>query len=289
MSAKSSVSKKILAAILVFLAAITAVTTVTVLTAVTAIIPAAPAYAAESLVNPSFEEVEPSGKAIGWDQTSYNTDSGVSEFSITDEQAHSGKKSAKIVNNSENDSRFVQNFKIKENTNYKVSCWIMASGIGEQGAGAVLSIGNQLETTRKIGDTNGEWQYTEMYVKVGTGRRDMNITVGIGGYSSLCTGTAYFDDVSVEVVNEIPQGSIVALIGDMNDANGNSHENNPSPNEDESTVRERNALYLACLVIASVLLSGAALYFLKKGQAGIDVDGKNGFFDDDIEDDIEIE
>ncbi len=282
MSTKSLISNTLIPAILIFLAIA---------------IPAAPTFGAEALVNPSFEEVEPSGQAAGWDQTSYKTESGASEFSISDGQAHSGKKSAKIINYSENDSRFIQNFKIRANTNYKISCWIMASGIGEQGAGAVLSIGNQLDTTRKISDTNGEWQYAEMYVKVGTGRHDINITVGIGGYSSLCTGTAFFDDVAVEVVEDIPQGATVAIIGDFNDT-ADSDGTTPSANEDKPQVQNKNALYLACLIIISLLLTGAALYLLKKNRnshSGANAPTqeqeseeetesyKNNFFDDDIE------
>ena len=57
------------------------------------------------LKNGGFETVNAAGMPTGWYTVAYNSEAGQTLFEITDEIAHSGIYSAKIVNISLNDAR----------------------------------------------------------------------------------------------------------------------------------------------------------------------------------------
>jgi hypothetical protein len=166
--------------------------------------------------NPSFEQ-ETGNIPTEWLSDSYDKNQGASEIKYEKAMAHSGESFVTIINNSTNDTRFKQDITVKENSIYKLSCWIKTEevGSGQNEKGANISIEGKMETSRDIKGTVNEWETVEMYVMTG----DVNtfkLTIGIGGYGASNTGKASFDDVSVEEVSSVPQGAVVARLGASN-------------------------------------------------------------------------
>lgn len=180
--------------------------------------------------NGSFEE-EQGGIPTNWMYHSYVKDDGAAEFKIETDGANSGNKCVTIVNNVENDSRCIQVINAQPNKKYKLSCYIKAENIGDSGNGAILSVEGQVAASNTLRNTNGKWEYVELYAATGDGIDSFKVTVGVGGYGAMSTGKASFDDVTVEEVNSIPDGSIVATIEKPkadNSTSGTEKKNEPS-------------------------------------------------------------
>lgn len=171
-------------------------------------------FAENNLVkNPSFEQ-ENGNMPSEWLSDSYDKSLGASEIKYEKASAHSGERFVTIINHSTNDTRFKQDINVKENSIYKLTCWIRTEDVGssQNEKGANISIEGKMETSRDIKGTVNEWEAVEMYVMTG----DVNtfkLTIGIGGYSASNTGKASFDDVSVEEVLSVPQGVVGVQLG----------------------------------------------------------------------------
>ncbi len=176
------------------------------------ILPVSVLFAAGNMVkNPSFEEGS-GGMPSEWQTRTYITNPGVTDFRQEGGNTHSGSKYATMVNNAENDAKFSQELSVKESRTYKISCWIKTENVGEKNKGANIGIEGKLETSPDIKGTNGKWEYVEMYAKTGQGINSMGIIAGIGGYGSMNTGKASFDDVVVEEVSALPEGAVVSSL-----------------------------------------------------------------------------
>jgi dolichyl-phosphate-mannose-protein mannosyltransferase len=176
------------------------------------IMPVSPLFAAENNVkNPSFENGS-GGMPSDWQTKGYITNPGVTDFRQEAGLAHSGKSYVTIVNNTENDAKFSQDVPVMENRMYKISCWIKTENVGTKNKGANIGIEGKMETSPEIKGTNGKWEYVEMYAKVGQAINSIRIIAGIGGYGSMNTGKASFDDVAVEEVTAMPEGAVVSSV-----------------------------------------------------------------------------
>lgn len=160
------------------------------------------------VVNGSFEE-QTSGKASFWNVYDWENKAGVTEFKLDNTEKRSGNLSACIINNMPNDARFKQVIMTKPASYYKLSCWIKTENVGNGGKGANLSVEGIIDTSRDIKGTTGTWEYVELYGKTADKQESFTLTIGLGGYGSLNTGTAWFDDVCVELLHAPPEGMAV--------------------------------------------------------------------------------
>ncbi|MEN8906446.1 MAG: phospholipid carrier-dependent glycosyltransferase [Clostridiales bacterium] len=152
------------------------------------------------LSNPGFEKLSNKDpqfwKSFGWfteEETEYGVDNNVSR---------SGKSSAYVNNLKENHSRYTQEIIVEENQIYKISGFIKTQNIGTENDGAAIFIEKSSAKTRTITGTTKDWEYVELYGKTADGQKVLNISLTVGGYASLNTGKAWFDDVKLEKVNE---------------------------------------------------------------------------------------
>lgn len=145
--------------------------------------------------NFSFEDSNNEGLAANFYTDAYQDPKFITVFKLS-EKAHTGLHSAYIRNAAPNDARFAQTLAVEPNTIYKLSGYIMASGI-EDGKGANLSIEGVYSLTEPIYDTNGKWEYVELYGKTGKNQRELTVYARLGGYSGESAGEAYFDDVEL--------------------------------------------------------------------------------------------
>lgn len=153
--------------------------------------------------NAGFEEGT-SQKISSWTSHAWGDKPDIAEFKLDENEKHSGQKSALIVNKTATDARFRQEIKVKANTYYKLSCWIKAENVGAEAKGANISVDGITDTSKDVRGNN--WEYVELYGKTDKGQKEIIVTLGLGGYGSLNTGKAWFDDLVVEELSKVPEG-----------------------------------------------------------------------------------
>ncbi len=164
---------------------------------------------ADVLNNGNFEANEADAELPdGWSQEMWHTESGYTFITIED---ISGNSTIKIDNVYENDARVAQYVKVKANKVYRLSGWIYTDGI-VGGRGANLSFEDIMDTTVGVFNSNGEWQYVEMYGKTAWFQTGVKVFARVGGYGSLSQGAAYFDNIKLEEVNKVPDGANVVSL-----------------------------------------------------------------------------
>ena len=60
--------------------------------------------------------------------------------------------------------------------------------------------------------SNGKWKPVELYARTGEDVISFNLMLNLGGYASLNTGKAFFDEIVVEEVENVPRGAHVVSI-----------------------------------------------------------------------------
>lgn len=164
--------------------------------------------AANIVRNSGFEEQE-DNNALFWTASSWNQEKNASQFIVEDKISHEGSKSILIENKIENDSRFKQVIEVKSNAYYKISAWVKTENVGLGKKGANISVDGITQTSRDIVGTTEDWEYIEIFGKTNKNQNNFVLTLGLGGYGSINTGKAWFDDVRVEEQQSLPVGKTV--------------------------------------------------------------------------------
>ena len=146
-----------------------------------------------------------------WDKQAYTTTEGVTEFFIDDTVSYSGAKSACIINNSPNHSRFNQEIKVKGNSYYKLSCWVKTENVGTDFTGANITVEGIMDISEHLQGTN-DWQYIELYGTTKKNQKSFVLSLALGSYGNVNTGKVWFDDIVVEQVDKIPSNVKVAKL-----------------------------------------------------------------------------
>ncbi len=169
-------------------------------------LPASALASANLLSNGGFETVDANGDAVDWYRNAYYDEVGYSRLSITEQVSHSGNYSAVIENASPNDARFVCTVKVKPSSLYKMSGYVLVENMEPGGNGANFAIEDIYAVSDCLFDVTGQWQYVEWYGRTGIGQKELTIGVRIGGYGAESLGKAYFDDITFEKVDALPEG-----------------------------------------------------------------------------------
>lgn len=213
-----------------------------------------PVSAATNLAsNPSFEG-ENGTWPEGWQVAICDQNPGVTEFIYEKNGGHSGGKCMTIWNHLPNDARLKQEIPIKEHSLYKISCWVKTRGVDTNQKGANISLEGKMETSMDIKGSNDKWEYIEMYVKTGSDVSNMIVTVGLGGYGSMTTGQASFDDVMVEEIG-IPEGAMVAQLGNA------EPRKRDFPAIDFASIGGPNSTIWALIVAAVIVVVAGSLFY----------------------------
>ncbi|MCX7745704.1 MAG: glycosyltransferase family 39 protein [Clostridia bacterium] len=215
--------------------------------------------------NPGFEEVSSNAPNF-WAQKAWIQDAGVSVYEVVSSGARSGKNCVKITSTKENDARYTQEIYVNPNTLYKISGWIKTENIPDAQKGANISIWMIMETSLDVKGTS-DWKYVEMYGRTGSDQKSIPLTLSLGGHGALTTGTAYFDDIAIEEVKNVPQGSsIINLFSSPQGGDASS------PDTANNT---KNTLFIIAAVVAVIII---ALFFvflsLKKSSSQASPAGK---------------
>ncbi len=167
-------------------------------------------FAAElSIKNGSFEEQSGSSAILGWEIKSWVEGQDAHQVSVDKEQSFSGSSSLSIHNLTDNHVRAVQTIDVESSAYYKISTQVKAEGFRPEAAGAHIQIEDVAAYYPEVLDTAGKWQQIELYVQTEADQKKMTIGLSAGGYSRSNVGQAWFDDVFVERLEQIPAGAEV--------------------------------------------------------------------------------
>jgi len=163
------------------------------------------------ILNPGFESVT-SDLADDWSASAWYTDEEATQYAVSD-MAHTGSSSVYLKNEWMNDARYQQTVSVHENSIYRFSAFVKASGISE-GWGANLSVQDTFARSTGVLDTQGEWVEQVLYFETTDNQEEVTLFLRIGGYSAEASGEAWFDDVSLTQVTsqEVPEGFVIESV-----------------------------------------------------------------------------
>ncbi|MBQ8828119.1 MAG: DUF2029 domain-containing protein [Clostridia bacterium] len=107
----------------------------------------------------------------------------------------------------ENDARYELKLAVEPKSYYRISGWIKTENIykNEGFAGANISVLENFEVYEYLYGTN-DWTYVEFYGKTDKSQEEIIIALRVGFYSGDNTGIAWFDNINVTQVGELPDG-----------------------------------------------------------------------------------
>lgn len=171
------------------------------------VFPVTSIYAEGNLLqNPGFEDGE-DGAPSGWTKDAWIAGDSSGTLSVQSEEVHSGSKAAVIENLEPNHLKWIQTITVTPGSYYKISGYIKVASIAGEGFGANIfpvGVGGGYPATT---DTGGDWQYLEFIGQTGSEQTELAVGAALGGYANLIQGKAYFDDLSVEKLEALPEGS----------------------------------------------------------------------------------
>ena len=173
---------------------------------------AANAESADNLLsNGGFERLNAAGEPLEWYAAAYRTQAGYSRIAVTDEKAHSGKYSAMVENATANDARYTCTVPVEPNSLYRLSGYVLVDTMNGIGNGANFAVEDIYSFSDCLFDTEGEWRYLEWYGETGESQTELTFGVRVGGYGAESVGRAYFDDIALEKVEQIPKEVIASV------------------------------------------------------------------------------
>ncbi len=141
----------------------------------------------------------------GWETGMWVTSAGASYLEAV--TLEDGTTAVLVENAAENDARFEQTVTVRENTTYRLSATVRAEGCPTDKTGANVSFLGIYGTSESAYDTEGEWQRVTLYARTGKGQTEATVCVRLGGYGSETTGKAWFTDVELVEVADVPLGT----------------------------------------------------------------------------------
>ena len=147
------------------------------------------------------------GVPEGWNEKIYYASSGSAEV-VRDARFGSA---VHITASQPNDARLTYRIKAKDGYRYTLSCYVKTAGV-EEGAGANVGVyGTLLSSDGVYGDTDWTevvfsvtpdgvfasdgWKPNTVAVDNGSGEKEIELAMGLGGHGSLTRGEAWFADV----------------------------------------------------------------------------------------------
>ena len=166
----------------------------------------------ENLVkNPSFEK-EKKGKPTAWEIESWVKDPEAGRCTLEKGKAYRGTKFVMVESFVPNHVAFTQLIRVEENSIYKIYGWIKTENVGRGNKGANIGIEGKMDTSKDIKGSNGKWKPVEFYARTGEDVISFKLMLNLGGYASLNTGKAFFDEIVVKEVENVPGGAHVVSI-----------------------------------------------------------------------------
>ena len=110
----------------------------------------------------------------------------------------------RIENRENNDARVYQTISVEPKKTYKISVIIKTENV-ENGAGANIAAYDCNGTSSGIFGTTEKWTEHTVYLTTVKDQSSIDLSLGLGGFGIMSKGVAYFDDISIEKVSEVPE------------------------------------------------------------------------------------
>lgn len=215
------------------------------------------AFAGENLVqNGDFSALDESGLPVGWTYSAWTMDDEISAYWT---EKSGGDTCVRLENFLRNDARLEQEVAVKGNSLYHISARMKAAGGDPVCIGGNVSVSGSLAISGDYTDTDGEWVTVDLYGKTGLFQNSITVALRVGFYGEENLGTAWFDDVVVERVDEVPAGYDIQSLKDAPVGAGGSEE------ETESADWIPTQTFIACVFALLLII---AVYRLR----GVQVD-----------------
>ena len=138
-----------------------------------------------------------------WYEDAYVMRSTYTTYDFVTEQ--DGAISAHIVNKLANDARFAQIVSVNPDSLYCLEGDIRADAQG--GLGANLSVEGPYVFSESLYD-QPEWKHVRLYGRTSSDQHSVTVFARLGGYSGEATGEAWFRNICLTEVSEVPEGYI---------------------------------------------------------------------------------
>ena len=203
------------------------------------------------LENGGFEQLNAQGEPTQWYPQAYRSQEGYSRIAVTNEKSHSGQYSAVIENASQNDARYICSVRVKPSSLYRLSGYVLVDSMEDTGNGANFGIEGIYAFSDCLYDTSSNWRYLEWYGETDEKQTELTFGVRVGGYSAESTGKAYFDDIVLEEVEELPKDVFASVWYDAHSGSSDAKV------QDVSGAGEKNTLLF---VIVAAVFAVACLW-----------------------------
>jgi len=158
--------------------------------------------------NSGFSNAGSKRKIFGWTKYNYNaeykSDYDCTVFTVTKDDWKGN--ALRIESKENNDARVFQTVHVKPSKIYKISAMIKTEDV-ENGAGANISAYDCNGKSSGVFGTSDGWIEHTVYLTTAKDQKALKLSFGLGGFGSMSKGVAYFDDVKIERVSEIPEGA----------------------------------------------------------------------------------
>ena len=216
------------------------------------------------LKNPGFEQSQ-NGLPSGW-----NFMNGISQdakMDLSKTKPHSGTSCLTIENINPTDTMIIQNLEVQPEKVYKVSGWLKTENIQNQAGSANITLYyvnngygcKGIYTSTEYQNTGNKWAKMEFYIRTLKESSPLTLGLRLGGQGTKNKGKVFFDDLSVELVNNpaVPVSNFF-IPTDMKSGNSASS-SNPANNTPGSS--PHNVLLFTVLGILGL---GVLIYFEHK-------------------------
>jgi dolichyl-phosphate-mannose-protein mannosyltransferase len=216
--------------------------------------------AANPIKNPGFEET--SGVLPKeWVFKEGTVPQGV-KYEISKNQPHSGSNCLVITNTEAADTLIIQKVKVKPDQAYHFSCWIRTENIAHQPGSANITLyyGDNgfgckgIITSKEFSNTGNQWQLLDFNFKTLKIADPLSIAIRLGGQGTKNQGTAYFDDLSMELIKNPGVSTVFASFFVPGKEQTSSNQNSGAPVSGNSNP-------IVIYIILGILGLGLLAYF----------------------------
>ena len=228
-------------------------------------------YGENLLTNGSFEEN--TGSSVeGWALERYDVSAPVSYYGAEKSaNAPDGSNVLKIESPEYNDARYIQEVKVKPDSYYKLTAKVKTGAISQRSAESGANICFlQTYCKSEYVKADKDWQEITVYGRTDSKTKKVTVALRLGYYSADCAGEVYFDDVSLERVEELPEGITATSMTEFSFSSS-------SESEEDSTSKLNKGKIIANSVLSGVFSFAAVALFAIWIVKGLKLKKRDGY------------
>ena len=165
---------------------------------------APPVAAADAAVQNGLVSRGVGNRPLGWRSEGWSAEAGTI---YSWEHAGPGPGALVIRNPKPNDARWIQSVPVEPESWYRISGFVRARGVGDEGIGASLSTLEGFQHSRDLHGEDSGWQWLALFVRTGPGQHRLDVACRLGGYTRTSLGEAACTGIDVTPVAQPPDGA----------------------------------------------------------------------------------